>query len=198
MCLGFLILLSFSQPSHALIYKYKKPNGKLLFTDVRLYKPGYVLLNRDEINAQLRKLNATKTFDTTIYDNTINQASKKYGVSKSLIKAIIQTESSFNPLAVSKAGAQGLMQLMPKTALSYNVRDSFNSRQNIYAGTQHIKYLLKQYKNNLTLALAAYNAGETAVNKYQGIPPFPETQRYVKKVLRFKEQFEKKSPIRYE
>lgn len=193
--LSFIVCISlgiFCFKLDAQIYKYQKPNGKLLFTDTEMFVPGFILLNRDEIvkedySRPVRPMNPEK------FQSYIQQASSRFGVEASLIKAIIKAESDFDPNALSKAGAQGLMQLMPKTAKSYNVHNSYNSKQNIMAGTEHMKYLLGKYKNDLTLALAAYNAGETAVNKHGGIPPYPETQRYVQKVFKFKQEFEKES-----
>ncbi|MGH8493606.1 MAG: transglycosylase SLT domain-containing protein [Moraxellaceae bacterium] len=116
------------------------------------------------------------------FDDIIKTAALASNVDHGLVKAIIHTESGFNPRALSKPGAQGLMQLMPATAGMYSVRDAFDPRENIQAGTKHIKYLINRYKN-LELALAAYNAGEGNVNKYKGIPPFAETQDYVKRVM---------------
>lgn len=116
------------------------------------------------------------------FDKIIQTAAALHDIDHGLIKAIIHTESGFNPRALSKPGAQGLMQLMPATAGMYGVADAFNPDQNIHAGTKHIKYLIARYKD-LELALAAYNAGEGNVKKYGGIPPFAETQDYVKRVL---------------
>jgi soluble lytic murein transglycosylase-like protein len=113
----------------------------------------------------------------------IRETAERYGVSASLIEAVIRVESAFNPWAVSRKGAQGLMQLMPQTASALGVRDSFNPRQNIDGGVRHLRYLLDRYPGNTALALAAYNAGEGAVGYYGGVPPYPETQQYVKKVL---------------
>ncbi len=100
-----------------------------------------------------------------------------------LVHAVIGAESAFNPWAVSRKGAQGLMQLMPRTASALGVRDSFNPRDNIEGGVRHLRYLLDRYSGNVSLALAAYNAGEGAVDYYGGIPPYPETQQYVQKIL---------------
>lgn len=116
------------------------------------------------------------------FDKLIQTAALSNNVDHGLIKAIIHTESGFNPGALSKPGAQGLMQLMPATANMYGVVNAFNPTQNINAGTQHIKYLINRYKD-IELALAAYNAGEGNVKKYGGIPPFAETQDYVRRVL---------------
>jgi len=124
--------------------------------------------------------------DVTKYDELINKAANKFKLDSALIKAIIKAESNFNHRAVSRVGAQGLMQLMPKTASSMNVEDSFHPEKNIEGGARYLRYLLNTYKGNLDLALAAYNAGEKAVAKYNyNIPPYRETQNYVKRVYSF-------------
>jgi len=114
---------------------------------------------------------------------TIHQAAYKYHLDHELIQAVIAVESCFNQHAVSPAGAEGLMQLMPATADRFGVSDSFNVKQNIFAGSRYLKWLLKRYSGNLKYAVAAYNAGEGRVDQYQGIPPYAETQKYVKNVL---------------
>ncbi|PWU25629.1 MAG: hypothetical protein C5B48_00380 [Candidatus Rokuibacteriota bacterium] len=116
----------------------------------------------------------------------IRETAERHRVSVALVEAVIRVESAFNPWAVSPKGARGLMQLMPQTASALGVRDSFKPQQNIDGGVRHLRYLLDRYSDNETLALAAYNAGEGAVDYYRDIPPYPETQQYVKKVLAYR------------
>ena len=123
--------------------------------------------------------------DKASYVNEINEAAQRYGVPVKLVSAVIRAESGFNARAVSRSGAQGLMQLMPTTASILGVRNSFDPRENINGGVRHLRGLIDRYPHSLPLAIAAYNAGERAVNQYGGIPPYPETQDYVTKVLNF-------------
>jgi hypothetical protein len=117
------------------------------------------------------------------YEEAIARVAEKYGVETNLLRAVIKCESNFNSMAISRAGAQGLMQLMPETARLRKVNDPFDAAQNMEGGTRHLKYLLEKYGGNKTLALAAYNAGEGAVRRHGGVPPYKETQNYVKVVL---------------
>jgi len=116
-------------------------------------------------------------------EDMIEQIAGSHDVDTGLVKAVVQAESAFDPSAKSHRGAAGLMQLMPCTAARYGVHDPADPGENIRAGVRHLKYLLQLFENDTTLALAAYNAGETAVRRYQGIPPYRETQAYVTKVL---------------
>jgi soluble lytic murein transglycosylase-like protein len=113
----------------------------------------------------------------------IRGASQRHGLPEDLVSAVIRVESAFNARAVSPKGARGLMQLMPGTAAILGVRDSFDPNENIEGGVRHLRGLLDRFSNNLPLALAAYNAGAGAVDSYRGIPPFPETQAYVVRIL---------------
>jgi soluble lytic murein transglycosylase-like protein len=120
----------------------------------------------------------------TPFDAHIELIARESGLSPNLIKAVALVESGFDPLAVSPKGAQGLMQLMPGTARAYGVRDAFDPGENLRAGARHLRDLLDRYGGDLTLALAAYNAGPGAVQRYGGVPAYPETRNYVRKVQR--------------
>jgi hypothetical protein len=122
---------------------------------------------------------------TIAYNDTIAEAAALYKLDPNLIRAIIRAESAFNPFAVSRAGAQGLMQLMPAVAEELNVLDPFDPRQNIFGGARYLRWLLDRNKGNLDLAVASYNAGPGVVERYDGIPPYRETRDYVKKVNLF-------------
>lgn len=119
----------------------------------------------------------------TRYREEIREIAARHGVNADLVEAVIRVESAFNPRAVSNKGAQGLMQLMPRTASALGVRNVFDPYQNIDGGVRHLRYLLDRYPGNVSLALAAYNAGEKAVDHYRGVPPYAETTQYVQKIL---------------
>jgi len=118
------------------------------------------------------------------YSDLIRAAATRHGLAPELVEAVVRVESNFDARAISKQGARGLMQLMPSTAAQLGVRDVFDVRQNIEGGVRHLRYLVDRYKGNLTLALAAYNAGVDAVARHGGVPPYTETQAYVTRVLR--------------
>jgi soluble lytic murein transglycosylase-like protein len=122
------------------------------------------------------------SLNTSAYSAEIRSAAQQYGVEEAIVRAIIHAESAYRANAVSRTGARGLMQLMPATASRFGVADSFDPGQNIAGGVKYLAWLLKRYNSNLTLAAAGYNAGEGAVGKYGGVPPYAETQRYVQRV----------------
>ena len=120
-----------------------------------------------------------------LFHPIIIQTSNRHQVDPAIVKAIIMAESGYNPRAISKAGAKGLMQLMPKTAQDLGVEDSFNPQQNISGGVRYFKQLMNRFNGDFKLALAAYNAGSTTVRRYKGVPPFKATQHYIKKVFKY-------------
>lgn len=144
-----------------------------------------VSLNRalEEAAALQSNITTPKTSTKSQVLNVVNQISKKYNVDEKLVQALIKQESGFNPKARSKAGAMGLMQLMPSTAKNLGVQDPYNMVQNVEGGVKYLKSMLNKYNGNVILALAAYNAGPNAVDKYSGVPPYKETQNYVKNIL---------------
>jgi soluble lytic murein transglycosylase-like protein len=113
----------------------------------------------------------------------IHEISRQHGVSPALVEAVVRAESGFDPGAISPKGAGGLMQLMPATAAALGVTDRFEPRQSISGGVRHLRYLLDRYRGSVALALAAYNAGEAAVDSHRGVPPYPETRQYIRRVL---------------
>ncbi len=120
--------------------------------------------------------------NTTSFQTEIASAAREFGVEEAIVRAIIHAESAYNPTALSRAGAQGLMQLMPPTAARFGVSDSYDASQNIRGGVQYLAWLLKRFNGDLTLAAAGYNAGEGAVDRHGGVPPYSETQYYVRRV----------------
>ena len=167
--------------AHADIYKYVDKEGVLHLTNVPSdHNAKYVMILKE------KRILFQPNIDVNKYDDLITKAADKFKLDSALIKAVIKAESNFNHRAVSRVGAQGLMQLMPKTASDLKVEDSFHPEKNIEGGARYLRYLLNTYKGDLTLALAAYNAGEKAVAKYNyNVPPYRETQNYIKRVFSF-------------
>ena len=183
-CLFFLTPLS-----SAGIYRYEDENGVIHFTNCPR-DPKFKLYIREGIE-DVGGGNSSFSYirDSNQYDSLISEFSKKYQVDFALIKAIIRAESGFNPFAVSRKGAKGLMQLMPGTASRVNVSNIFNPRENIEGGVRYLKYLLSLFNNDLRLSLAAYNAGENIVAEVRSIPPYRETVDYVRKVLSYYQSY---------
>lgn len=163
------------------IYKYVDEEGVIHLTNVpTALNARYVLVLKE------RPVHFAAGTDINKYDHLIERAAEKYRVSSALIKAVIKAESNFNHQAVSPVGARGLMQLMPATASYLQVADTFQPEHNIEGGVRYLRYLLNLYQNDLPLALAAYNAGEAAVSRYNNrVPPYPETQVYVQRVISY-------------
>ncbi len=176
--IGILILLSAGVAS-ADIYRFKDENGVWHFTNI----------NNDRRYKLYIRYHDNPTRYINDYGKTIDEASNKYGVESSLIKAVIRAESAFDHKATSSKGAQGLMQLMPYTADYLSVEDAYDPEDNIDGGTKYLGMMLERFNNNTQFALAAYNAGPESVEKYNGVPPFEETKNFVKKVMSFYNQY---------
>ncbi len=179
----FLTLFAGSTPAWSDIYKYTAPDGQVYYTDEpRHNKYKRIIRTKPKIHKiAFKSLKKNKEKYTPI----ILAASNQHGLDPKLVHAVIHAESAYDAQAISSAGAVGLMQLMPATAKQYGAQNRKDPKQNIYAGTRYLKYLLELFNDNLSLSIAAYNAGENAVKKYKNqIPPYPETQKYVKQVLR--------------
>ncbi len=182
-CLSLLIFFGCVDPSYADFYRKYEADGTVIFTNVPTTS-GFTMIF-DEYEETYVTYDQYY-YSTSTYDNIVNNAAIIYGVDSALIKAVIKTESNFDPYAVSDKGACGLMQLIPGTAARFGVTDVFDPKANIYGGTQYLSWLMAYFKGDLELVLAAYNAGEHAVEKYNNqIPPYKETINYVKKVFKF-------------
>jgi soluble lytic murein transglycosylase-like protein len=188
-------VLSFAMQNEAQaeMYVCVDRNGKTSYTNIITSQNCHPLRDRPGIRRRPNTLSSRPSQSTTLrsrlqaksssYDRHISRSSKRYDVDPFLIKAVIKTESDFDCFAISKAGAQGLMQLMPATAKELNVQNPFNPYENIDGGTRYLRDMLDIFDGNVPLSLAAYNAGPTRVMRLQKIPRIPETIRYVKKVL---------------
>jgi hypothetical protein len=169
---SFLVISCLSTQAEIVIYQ--SHSGQRFFTNTNPKPP--------------QRQTPRSPMSLTTPDHTlqlIQALARQYRIESRLIQAIIKVESNFDPRAVSSAGALGLMQLMPATVKRFAVNDPFNPRANIEGGIRYLKHLLRQFPNDLRHVLAAYNAGENAVRRYNGIPPYPETQRYVKRVMAY-------------
>jgi soluble lytic murein transglycosylase-like protein len=183
--------LWFADAASAGIYKYEDENGVIHFTNCPR-DPKFKLYLREpneDNRPSIRRVTYGDIKDSTIYDHLIAELAEKHQVDFALIKAIIRAESGFNPYAISRKGARGLMQLMPDTASRMSVPNTFNPRDNIDGGVRYFKYLLYLFNNDLRLSLAAYNAGENIVSQLGTIPPYRETVEYVQRVLDFYQRY---------
>ncbi len=185
-------IATLSRPGACEIYYYIDQNGVMHFTNAptsgsiryqNFFKE--IPVSHPESPAT----NRSPSVKRSSFDRFITLAAKQHGISEPLLKAIIKAESNFDPRAVSKKGAMGLMQIMPDTLKDLNINDPFDPKQNIMGGAQYLKFLMKRFEGNLPLAIAAYNAGPENVKKYNNIPPFKETENYVKRVLAYYEGY---------
>lgn len=187
-----LSLLLLVCPASADIYKYVDEEGVMHFTDAPTDRRFKVFMRDLKKDRQLRtnfKLSACYR-NPDEFEPIIKSLASEYGVDKSLVKAVIHAESGYNPNAVSSKGAQGLMQLMPKTAQGLKVNNSFDPKDNIRGGIRYLRFLLDTFKGDVTLALAAYNAGLSRVSQYGGVPPYQETRNYISKVLAYQKTYQ--------
>ena len=187
----FILLTAASVVSAADIYKYEDSEGVIHFTDTPTDRRFKIFMRDIEKDRRLRTnfgLGRVSR-NPAEFDQIINSCSTEFGVDKALVKAVIHAESGYNPNAVSSKGAAGLMQLMPGTAHDLKVADSFNPSDNIRGGVRYLRFLLDTFKGDVSLALAAYNAGLGKVAKHGGIPPYQETRNYVSKVLDYQRNY---------
>ena len=180
-----LALMTTECPAQSGIYFYIDEDGSHYYSDAPT-SDRYVPSGIDFFNGPARQ---SESRSNNAYDEIIRKAAQHHGVDFALVKAVIKAESAFNPNAISSAGAQGLMQIMPSNFKSLDLDDPFDPEHNISAGTRYLKYLIDRYDRDLHLALAAYNAGPGVVDQYGDIPPFRETRGYVKRVLSYYDRF---------
>ena len=180
-------ILVLSSPLSAGIYRYEDEKGVIHFTNCPRDPKFKLYIREKEDGEEIRYLSYIK--DSSHYDHLISEFSNKYQVDFALIKAMIRAESGFNPNAISRKGAKGLMQLMPETALRMNVSNIFNPKENIEGGVRYFKNLLSLFNNDLRLSLAAYNAGENLVSQLGSVPPYRETMDYIRKVLYYHQSY---------
>jgi len=175
-----------ASPARAQIYLWKDPGGNEVFSNIQKPPSGvasktYAVPTAE--NTSIRTTNYVLPSKSQYYDDLIAEHAQMNGLRPDLVRAVVQVESGFNPFAQSPKGAKGLMQLMPATMVQFGVRNPYNPVENIRAGTAYLRQLLERYDNNEQLALAAYNAGPKAVDRYgEKVPPYRETQNYVKKI----------------
>jgi soluble lytic murein transglycosylase-like protein len=192
-------ILGLAATASADVYRYRDRSGAIVFTNAPVERATRLVIKEPPLPPAPRMLvpslraalltELSKPLPTplpTSYDSLIRDVADRYDVEYALVKAMIKAESDFDRTAVSRKGALGLMQLMPETAAQHQVRDVFLPRDNIEGGCRHLRMLLDRYGGNLTLAIAAYNAGTRRVEEAGGVPPIPETREYLARVLRYR------------
>ncbi|NWF53068.1 MAG: lytic transglycosylase domain-containing protein [Nitrospirae bacterium] len=181
----FALTIFLLSNSYADIYKYIDENGITCYTDSPVNnKADLIMKEKSEIENKSKTISKISiSQNNNNYHTLVHEKATKYKMDPSLVKAVIKVESNWNEWAVSRKGAMGLMQLMPATAREMNVNNPFNPEENIEGGVKYLRYLLERFNGDLTLALAAYNAGPNWIEKFGVIPPITETKEYVRKVL---------------
>jgi soluble lytic murein transglycosylase-like protein len=173
------------------IYRYEDDEGIVHFTDAPTDSRFKIFMRDLKKDKRLRtKLQLSRSVNPAEYEQIISACSTKYGVNSCLIKAVIHAESGYNPNAVSRKGASGLMQHMPGTARSLKVSNSFDPKDNVEGGVKYLRFLLDTFRGDVSLAVAAYNAGLNKVARYGGIPPYNETRTYVNRVLAYMQTYQ--------
>lgn len=191
LCAALLSALIAPCPAKADIYRYVDEDDIVHFTDAPTDKRFKVFMRDLKKDKELRtKLKYASSVNPAEFEQLIMTCSDKYGVNPCLVKAVIHAESGYNPNAVSSKGASGLMQLMPGTAKSLKVADRFNPKDNVEGGVKYLRFLLDTFRGDVSLAVAAYNAGLSKVAKYGGIPPYNETRTYVNRVLSYMKSYQ--------
>lgn len=200
-----IALLAAQAPAHADIHSWRDTNGTVHLSnysqpDLPVFRKSTpkAPVRRNILAPRRRNVTAGRSrrggrVDNTTgrYDKLIRETARRHGVDYKLVKAVIHAESSFNQRAVSSKGAQGLMQLMPSTARELRVADPFDPRDNVEGGTRYLKQMLRRFRNDISLSLAAYNAGASTVMRYGGVPPYRETQSYIRKVKMLMRRYER-------
>ena len=191
LCAVLVYVLAIASYARADIYRYVDEDDIVHFTDAPTDKRFKIFMRDLKRDKELRtKLKYASSVNPAEFEQLIKSCSAKYGVNSSLIKAVIHAESGYNPNAVSSKGASGLMQLMPATAKSLKVADRFNPKDNVEGGVKYLRFLLDTFRGDVSLAVAAYNAGLGKVAKYGGIPPYNETRTYVNRVLSYMKSYQ--------
>jgi soluble lytic murein transglycosylase-like protein len=166
----------------AQVYEYVSPTGTVNLTNV-------------PADSRFKEIRPATRYHRAVSDAELEQAiaraARRHSISPALLLAVIKAESDFNPMVISRAGAVGLMQLIPETAIRHGVRNLYDTEDNVAGGAKHLRYLLNRFNGKLRLALAAYNAGERKVDRYGSIPPYKETQLYVEKVMGYYREFKR-------